>query len=150
MRRVLSCTALAIVLLVGFAQVPAAATAREPRLPERMAAVGDSITRAADVCCWYGDHPANSWSTGAASWDGVRSHYERLLPLDPDIAGRNFNLAVSGARMSDGPRQAQAAVDRAVHSFTKQDVSKLDYFHPSLTGQAHLAEVTWQYGYWGG
>jgi hypothetical protein len=34
------------------------------------------------------------------------------------------------------------------YSFTKSDVSKLDYFHPSLTGQAHLASVTWAASWW--
>jgi hypothetical protein len=32
--------------------------------------------------------------------------------------------------------------------FARQDVSKLDYFHPNLTGQAALAEVTWQRSWW--
>ena len=36
------------------------------------------------------------------------------------------------------------------YSFSKQDVSKLDYFHPSLSGQADLAEVTWRSGFWAG
>lgn len=116
MRRVFSCFVLVITLLVGAGQATVA-TAQQP-LPDRMAAIGDSMTRAADVCCWYGDHPANSWSTGGAWWDGVRSHYERLRALNPDIAGHNYNVAVSGARMSDGPRQAQAAVDLAVHYVT--------------------------------
>jgi lysophospholipase L1-like esterase len=237
-----------------------------------MASIGDSMTRAADVCCWYGDHPANSWSTGSAGWDGISSHYERILALDPGIAGHNYNDAASGARMSDGPAQAQRAVgqraayvtillgandlctsspytmtsvatfraqvhetlrvldaglpsrsrifvasipdvyqlwslyhtdgtaqlvwavagicqsllstartdaDRQVvrqrnidfnavlgdecgqvarclfdgnavfdYAFGRGDVSKLDYFHPSLTGQAHLAAVTWARSWW--
>jgi lysophospholipase L1-like esterase len=244
-----------------------------PKPPASMAALGDSMTQAADVCCWYGDHPANSWSTGGAGWDGVTSHYERLRALNPDITGHNYNDSVSGARMDDGPGQALRAVqqraryvtillgandlctsspttmtsveafrrdyqetlrilfdglprravvfvasipevyqlweiyhgdptaelvwdvanicqsllspartdadrqlvrDRNVafnevlaqvcasyarcrfdnnavfnYSFTRADVSKLDYFHPSLTGQAHLAETTWRAGWWG-
>jgi lysophospholipase L1-like esterase len=239
-----------------------------------MAAIGDSMTRAADVCCWYGDHPANSWSTGDAGWDGVRSHYERIRALNQAIAGHNYNDAVSGARMSDAPGQARRAVnqragyvtiemgandvctsspstmtpvetyrsqfqetlrildsglpgrsrifvasipdihqlwalyhddalaqlvwdvadicqamlstqrtdaDRALvrqhnialnqvlaeecgriarcrfdgnavfdYAFGRADVSTLDYFHPSLTGQAHLAEVTWARSWWSG
>lgn len=35
------------------------------------------------------------------------------------------------------------------YSFTRSDVSKLDDFHPSLTGQAHLASVTWANSWWG-
>jgi len=39
----------------------------------------------------------------------------------------------------------------AVYSFafTKDMVSTLDYFHPSISGQAGLAEVTWRASYWG-
>lgn len=35
-------------------------------------------------------------------------------------------------------------------AFSGADVSTIDYFHPSITGQAHLASVTWAAGYWGG
>jgi hypothetical protein len=28
-------------------------------------------------------------------------------------------------------------------------VSKLDYFHPSLSGQAALASLSWQHSWWG-
>ncbi|RZT26443.1 lysophospholipase L1-like esterase [Kribbella sp. VKM Ac-2569] len=242
-------------------------------VPSSMASIGDSMTRAADVCCWYGDHPANSWSTGGASWDGITSHYERLRALNPAIAGHNYNDAESGARMSDAPSQSQRAVAQQVryvtilmgandactssptsmtpvdvyrsqfrqtlqildaglpgsahifvasvpdvyrlwqiyhtdllatlvwqtagicqsllapnrteaerqavrgrviafntvlaqecaaitkcrydagavfnYQFTRSDVSKLDYFHPSLTGQAALARTTWPHSWWG-
>ncbi|ELT43252.1 hypothetical protein G205_19496 [Arthrobacter nitrophenolicus] len=30
------------------------------------------------------------------------------------------------------------------YAFNASDVSRLDYFHPSLQGQANLAEVTWK------
>jgi lysophospholipase L1-like esterase len=113
---------LLVALLVGspLAASPAAAVqqAPVPPPPTSMAAMGDSITRAADACCWYGDHPANSWSTGTAGWDGTRSHYERLRALNPAITGRNHNVAVSGARMSDGPGQAQRAVAQGVQYVT--------------------------------
>jgi hypothetical protein len=32
--------------------------------------------------------------------------------------------------------------------FSPSQVSKLDYFHPSLSGQAELASVTWQHSWW--
>jgi hypothetical protein len=35
------------------------------------------------------------------------------------------------------------------YSFTTSDVSTVDYFHPSVTGQNHLAGVAWTAGYWG-
>lgn len=271
MRRIGLLFLLVCTLLLG---VPPSGQAESPPpLPRSMAAIGDSMTQAADVCCWYGDHPANSWSTGGAGWDGVLSHYERIRALNPDISGRNHNDAVSGARMDDGPGQAQRAVSQGAryvtillgandvctsspgtmtsveafrsdyqqtlqilfdglprrahvfvasipdvhrlwelydgdpiaefvwdvanicqsllspartdadrqavrtrniefnavlqqecaeysrcrfdgnvvfdYRFSRADVSKLDYFHPSLTGQAHLAEVTWNASWWG-
>jgi lysophospholipase L1-like esterase len=91
--------------------VPAASGApTTPKLPNSIAAMGDSMTQAADVCCWYGDHPANSWSTGNAGWDGISSHYERIRATNPAITGRNYNDSVSGARMSAAPSQAGRAV----------------------------------------
>ena len=35
------------------------------------------------------------------------------------------------------------------YAFTAKDVSTVDYFHPSVTGQASLAGVSWPAGYWG-
>lgn len=34
-------------------------------------------------------------------------------------------------------------------AFTPSDVSKVDYFHPSITGQNKLAAVSWGASYWG-
>jgi len=59
---------------------PAAASGSPP-LPSSVAGIGDSITRAFDVCCWYSDHPAESWSTGGGAFDGITSHYEHILAL---------------------------------------------------------------------
>jgi lysophospholipase L1-like esterase len=66
-----------------------------------MAAAGDSITRAFNIdwCCWLADSPEHSWSTGDAGL--VNSHYQRLLALNPAIAGHNYNVARSGATMSE-------------------------------------------------
>ena len=36
------------------------------------------------------------------------------------------------------------------HAFAREDVSRLDYFHPSLAGQADLAAVTWAHSWWTG
>lgn len=98
------------VALVATSLVVAPAATPAPPLPTRMAGIGDSITRAMDVCCWYGDHPAQSWSTGGGVFDGIRSHYERIRALNPAIYGRNFNDARTGARMRDAQGQAQTAV----------------------------------------
>jgi lysophospholipase L1-like esterase len=267
---------LAVILFAAalVAVSPGLAAASSPPLPGSMAAIGDSISQAADACCWYGNHPANSWSTGYASWDPVVSHYERILAVKPAIYGHNYNDSVSGATMNDAPAQAamavqqqakyvtilmgandlctsstatmtsvdtftsefkhtlatletglpatahifvasipnlfrlwqlyhanslaeftwstaricqsllstsdtdadrQAVVNRETafnqvlaqqcaqfancrfdqdavfnYSFSASDVSKLDYFHPSLSGQAALANVTWGASWWGG
>ena len=107
MRRwIIAATLVVVSVVAGSGFVNAAEAAP---LPSSMAAIGDSITRAVDVCCWYGNHPSNSWSTGGASWDGVTSHYERIRAQQP--AGRaRYDDAVSGARMSDAPGQAAPSV----------------------------------------
>jgi lysophospholipase L1-like esterase len=102
-------TLLAIHVVAAFL-VLAPAASPAPALPDSIAGIGDSITRATDVCCWYGDHPANSWSTGGGAFDGVQSHYERIRALNPAVSGRNYNDARAGARMRDAAAQAQTAV----------------------------------------
>jgi lysophospholipase L1-like esterase len=114
MRRVVISLLSAFSLLLGVG--PAAAST--PPLPRSMAAIGDSMTQAADACCWYGDHPSNSWSTGSASWDGVHSHYERIRALGGAISGHAYNDSVSGARMSAAPTQASRAVAQGVQYVT--------------------------------
>jgi lysophospholipase L1-like esterase len=107
-------------LLVVFATLMTAATraTAAPPLPSSIAGIGDSITRATDVCCWYGDHPAQSWSTGGGLFDGISSHYERIRALNPGIRGRNYNDARAGARMRDGHGQAQTAVTQGARYVT--------------------------------
>lgn len=53
-----------LALLLSLLMAPTANAATTP-LPNSMAALGDSITQAANVAYWYGDHPADSWSTGS-------------------------------------------------------------------------------------
>jgi lysophospholipase L1-like esterase len=104
-----------VVVLAGLVAPPAWAA---PPLPSSMAAIGDSITRAYDVCCSYGDHPGQSWSTGYTSYDGIASHYERIRQLNPAITGRAYNDAVSGAKMSAAPTQAGQAVSQGARYVT--------------------------------
>lgn len=109
-----------LVLLGVVAAVLTAAPAASssPPLPSSMAGIGDSITRATDVCCWYGDHPPQSWSTGGGLFDGIRSHYERIRAQNPSIYGRNYNDARAGARMRDAQGQAQTAVAQGARYVT--------------------------------
>jgi lysophospholipase L1-like esterase len=104
-----------VVVLAGLVAQPAWAA---PPLPASMAAIGDSITRAYDVCCAYGDHPGQSWSTGSTSYDGIASHYERIRQLNPAITGRGYNDAVTGAKMSAAPGQATQAVNQGARYVT--------------------------------
>jgi lysophospholipase L1-like esterase len=104
-----------VVVLAGLVAPPAWAA---PPLPSSMAALGDSITRAYDVCCSYGDHPGQSWSTGSTSYDGIASHYERIRQLNPAITGRGYNDAVSGAKMAAAPTQAAKAASQGARYVT--------------------------------
>ena len=89
--------ALILVLLLT-ALIPAAAAAAGPPLPSSMAAVGDSITRAASTGGSLGaDYPANSWATGSNTT--VNSHSLRLQALGAQLT--THNLAVSGAKMAN-------------------------------------------------
>ena len=108
-----------LVLSAGIVAVAVAPNAvAAPPLPSSIAGIGDSMTRAADVCCWYGDHPAQSWSTGGGAFDGISSHYERILASKRAIYGHNYNDARSGAKMRDAPAQAQAAVTQGARYVT--------------------------------
>ena len=112
MRRRLVTALLTAGMLVGLlAPVSAAAS---PALPTSMAALGDSITRAYDVCCSYRDHPGQSWSTGGAWYDGISSHYERIKRRNSAITGRAYNNAVTGAKMSAAANEASAAAAQQV------------------------------------
>ena len=96
----------------------AAAAAPAPPLPDSMAAIGDSITQAVDVCCFYGNWPGHSWSTGNVPLDGIASHYERLRAQHPAIRGHRWNNAVSGAQMADAPGQARSTVGQGAQYVT--------------------------------
>ncbi|MGB8384838.1 MAG: GDSL-type esterase/lipase family protein [Dermatophilaceae bacterium] len=116
MRRVVFSLLAAFSLLLGVTATANASSS--PPLPRSMAAIGDSMTQAADACCWYGDHPDNSWSTGSAGWDGISSHYERIRALNGAISEHAFNDSVSGARMDAAPSQAVVAVEQGVQYVT--------------------------------
>jgi lysophospholipase L1-like esterase len=105
------------VLLLSLVASPVAA-ATSPPLPASMAALGDSITRAYDVCCSYSDHPGQSWSTGYAWYDGISSHFERIKRAKPVIAGHGYNNAVTGAKMAAAPGQAAKAVTQGADYVT--------------------------------
>ena len=81
--------------------------------PNSMAATGDSITRAYNTGTLpFSDGPDNSWSTGTRT--SVGSHYGRILTAEPAILGRNYNQAVTGAKMAGLWTQMQQVNDRDV------------------------------------
>ncbi|HEV8650768.1 MAG TPA: GDSL-type esterase/lipase family protein [Actinomycetes bacterium] len=111
MRRSVPGIVLALVLVLsGTGAAVGTPAGAAPPLPDSIASIGDSVSQAFDACCWYGDHPSLSWSTGWLPRDGITSHYERIRALSPAVAGRRWNLAVSGAKMAGGPAQARLAV----------------------------------------
>ena len=108
----------AVAVLVATLGPAATASAQEPPpLPDSIAAIGDSISQAVDVC-FYGSWPRHAWSTGSAAGDGVTSHYERILARNPAIRGRAFNNSVSGVQMADAPGQARRAVEQGARYVT--------------------------------
>jgi lysophospholipase L1-like esterase len=84
-----------------------------PAPPDSIAAIGDSITRATNACCWYGDHPSESWSTGYDPVGPVNSHYERLIARNPAVWGNEYNDARAGAKMAEADDQAALAASQA-------------------------------------
>jgi lysophospholipase L1-like esterase len=73
--------------------------------PASVAALGDSITRGFDACKPLSDCPEVSWATGSRT--GIDSIAHRLTATAP--ATRSWNVADTGARVADLPRQARAA-----------------------------------------
>ena len=100
--------AVLLAALVG-SLLPTAAAASGPPLPDSIAAVGDSITRAASTAGSLGvDAPQNSWSTGSSGT--VNSHVLRLQALGASLGANVHNLAVSGAKMVDLHGQMERVV----------------------------------------
>jgi lysophospholipase L1-like esterase len=56
-------------------------------------------------------------------------------------------LATVCAEFPDNCRWDGGALN--AYTFAKSDVSTVDYFHPSVSGQNTLAGIAWKAGYWG-
>jgi lysophospholipase L1-like esterase len=112
--RTLLSAAAAGLLAVLVLSVPAAAATTPP--PNSMASMGDSITRGFNACGWYVDCTSRSFSTGDTS--SVKSHYLRILAVNPAISGKNFNDGTTGAKAVDMAGQAQTAVGQGVQYVT--------------------------------
>ncbi|MFI5803249.1 SGNH/GDSL hydrolase family protein [Streptomyces sp. NPDC051561] len=97
----------------GAGQRPGASPTPKPtptwdRSPSSLVAVGDSITRGFDACSVLADCPEASWATGTDA--AVNSLARRLLG-PAGATERSWNLAVSGSRIADLPRQMSRAVE---------------------------------------
>ena len=148
MRKLLLAAAVKAMLGVMLAAVPRAnaGTAARP-LPNSMAAIGDSVSQAFDDCCYYGNHPQDSWSTG---WlyplDGVDSHYARILAANRSIAGRVHDDAVAGAKVGGIGAQVEQAISQKARYVTiligANDVctSSISTMTPAGTFASHFAE----------
>jgi lysophospholipase L1-like esterase len=107
-RRLLVVASMLALILVGGLASPASAQTHP--VPNSMASMGDSITRAFNACGWYFDCTSRSFSTGSSS--SVNSHYLRILNVNPAILGKNYNEARSGAKANAMASQASAVVNR--------------------------------------
>src|SRR5215207_107697 len=98
MRR-LTVVLVTLLVTVALALLSSSPAPAQVALPQRMAAVGDSITAATDVawCCVNpnGSNPQYSWSTGTDP--AVASHYQRLVAANGGISIPAINAAVPGA-----------------------------------------------------
>lgn len=112
-RRALAALASATALVL-LAASPAVAAATPP--PNSMASMGDSITRGFNACGWYSDCTSRSFSTG--DYASVNSHYLRIRAVNPNIQGRNYNDAKTGAKSADMYGQAGTAVSQGVEYVT--------------------------------
>jgi lysophospholipase L1-like esterase len=116
-RLTLTCVVAALVVAgSSVAPTPAAAQSSAGPPPDSIASMGDSITRAFNACGFFVDCTRRSFSTGSES--GINSHYRRILAINPDIAGNNFNHARSGAQADEMPGQAQSVVGRGAEYVT--------------------------------
>jgi lysophospholipase L1-like esterase len=85
-----------------------------PPLPDMLAAIGDSYTRAYDVAAVFSphhDHPAYSWAVGTAKKDGIFSLRERFEAAGAELTV--VDASTSGRKMSDAVRQANVVVAAA-------------------------------------
>jgi lysophospholipase L1-like esterase len=74
----------------------------------------------------------------------TRTPAERQLVVDREVAFNRILAEICGAY--DRCRWDGGAVYN--YQFSASQVSTLDYFHPSLSGQAALARVTWAASWW--
>ena len=101
----------------------------------------------------------DSWLARAV-WDTARICQSMLAnPASTDQADVDRRARVSRRNTEfNAALEAICAAYRQCHfdgyavfgtSFTRSDVTTRDYFHPSVSGQAKLAAISWAAGPWG-
>lgn len=87
------------------------------------------------------------WSGGtcASMLSAGNTEEQRQLVVERELAFNRI-LAQACFRYENCRWDNNAVYD---FKFSATDVSELDYFHPSLEGQAQLADLTWQASWWG-
>ncbi|MGH2706831.1 MAG: DUF7118 family protein [Actinomycetota bacterium] len=101
-----------VTIALGFPPSSGGDTA--PPLPNSMASLGDSITRAYNACGFFSDCTARSWSTGNDA--AVNSHYQRIRKKNEALTAHN--VARSGAKVDELEDQAASAVFQGVEYVT--------------------------------
>jgi hypothetical protein len=100
---------------------------------------------------WYLYHTD---STASSVWDVANICQSLLAPNRTEAERqevRSRNIAFNSVLAQECTQYVRCRFDgNAVfdYQFARSDVSKLDYFHPNLTGQAHLASITWSKSWW--
>lgn len=86
---------------------------------------------------WY------TFSICQAMLSNSRSESERLALRE---INRQYNDVLAQESANYGFKFDNYAVWNT--AFARSDVSQVDFFHPSMSGQAKLADQTWPQGYW--
>ena len=137
-----------VVVSISLLSAAPPAQASTLTLPNSMAAVGDSITRAYDAtsCPFpYSDCTAYSWSTGTNA--SVNSQYLRILARNSKISGHAFNDAKTGAQMSALDGQLTTAASQHIQYATvlmgANDVctSSISTMTPTSTFQSEVQKA---------
>jgi hypothetical protein len=87
-------------------------------------------------------------------WDAADICQSLLAPTRTEAQRqmvRTRNIAFNAVLAKECAKYSQCRFDgNAVFNFqfARSHVSKLDYFHPNLAGQAALARVTWAHTWW--
>jgi lysophospholipase L1-like esterase len=97
----------------------------------------------------------NSNSSALAIWKSFNICQSALPPGGNDTTRQQVaaqEVADDGALRTVCGGYANCRYDGGAgynFQFTTLDVSAIDYFHPSVTGQKDIAAYTWKYSYWG-